>query len=267
MDIYIPYTYIIKFLPTGQVYYGVSYANNSKRVANPSQFWISYFTSSSTIHQLISAYGIESFSVQVRKTFNNASEARLWEHKVLSRVNAKNNPLWFNNHNGGTNFANAKLSAEHKEKIARSRRGNPLSDETKRKISETRKQLSLPSPTTGTPRSDETKRKISETRKQLSIPSPFKGKTHTTETKIKCGSKNKGRKLSDENKQKLLLANIGRKMTEANKKLLSQRASKAVYCDGFIFSSIKLAAQILRVHISTILNRKKAYPLRYFNIN
>jgi hypothetical protein len=267
MDIYIPYTYIIKFLPTGQVYYGVSYANNAKRVANPSQFWNTYFTSSSTIRQLINAHGTESFSFQIRKTFNNATEARLWEHKVLIRVDAKNNPLWLNNHNGGTNFANPKLTPEHKEKIAQSNKGKSLSAETRCKISETRKRLNFISPTTGKNRSAETKHKISETRKQRNIVSPFKGKSHSIETKIKCGIQNKGRKLSDENKQKLLLANTGRKMSDTNKKLLSLRTSKAVYCDGFIFSSIKLAAQVLMVDVSTIRNRKKSLPLRYFNIN
>jgi len=46
VNIYQPYTYLIKFLPTGQVYYGSSYANNKHKVSNPEQLWITYFTSS-----------------------------------------------------------------------------------------------------------------------------------------------------------------------------------------------------------------------------
>ena len=75
MNIYQPFTYLIKFKPTGQVYYGVRYA----RKCNPSQLWTTYFTTSKIIKQLIKEYGISEFEFQIRRVFNTKESAVLWE--------------------------------------------------------------------------------------------------------------------------------------------------------------------------------------------
>ncbi len=58
-----PYTYLIKFKPTGQVYYGVKYASR----CNPDDLWIIYFTSSKYIKQLIKTYGLTALNTKSDK--------------------------------------------------------------------------------------------------------------------------------------------------------------------------------------------------------
>ena len=78
-----PYTYLLKHLPTGKLYYGCRYAIG----CTPIEFWNSYKTSSKYVKELIHQYGEETFMYEIRKTFDNANDARLWEHKVLRRMN------------------------------------------------------------------------------------------------------------------------------------------------------------------------------------
>lgn len=97
-----PFTYLVKCIPTNQVYYGVRYASN----CHPDQLWNTYFTSSKRVHALIEQYGTENFQFQVRKTFSTAEEAVRWETKVLSRLNAAESDIWLNCQNGDYNFKN-----------------------------------------------------------------------------------------------------------------------------------------------------------------
>lgn len=106
-SIYIPYTYCITFIPTGERYYGSKYANRNGNVANPKDFWVTYFTSSKIILNLISEYGKDAFTYQIRKTFTHASAARNWEHKFLTKINAAVNPLWLNRSNSAGSFNTA----------------------------------------------------------------------------------------------------------------------------------------------------------------
>ena len=110
--IYIPYTYCITFLLTGQRYYGCKYANNKNDVSNPKDFWVSYFTSSKEIKELIAIHGKEAFTCQIRQTFKTKEETILWEHKFLTRINAASNPEWFNKSNSAGKFHTTKESIE-----------------------------------------------------------------------------------------------------------------------------------------------------------
>ena len=101
---YTPFTYCITFIPTGQRYYGSRYANNKKEMAHPSQLWTTYFTSSKIIFDLIEEHGKDAFIFEVRKTFITAEQARSWETKFLTRIDAAKHPEWLNGHNGGKNF-------------------------------------------------------------------------------------------------------------------------------------------------------------------
>jgi hypothetical protein len=96
MNIYQPYTYLIKFLPTNQIYYGVRYAKN----CHPSDLFVTYFTSSNEICNLLQTYGVENFKCYIRKTFKTSEQARLWESKVLKRINAAQHPKFINKCNG-----------------------------------------------------------------------------------------------------------------------------------------------------------------------
>jgi hypothetical protein len=87
----IPFTYLIKHIPTDKYYYGVMY----RKGCNPNDFWTKYFTSSKKVKSLIKRYGKKSFIFEIRKTFKKAEQALNWEHKVLRRMKVihKNNFL------------------------------------------------------------------------------------------------------------------------------------------------------------------------------
>lgn len=91
----IPYTYLLKFLPTGQYYYGVRFAEH----CYPSELFTTYFSSSRIIGRLIAEYGTSAFEFQIRRTFNNKISARDWEQKLLIKVNAASNPTFLNQSN------------------------------------------------------------------------------------------------------------------------------------------------------------------------
>ena len=130
MNIYLPFTYVITFKPTGQRYYGVRYAKNS----HPTQLWTTYFTSSTAVKSLLKEYGLEAFEASVRRTFTNKEDAIFWEHRVLSRLNASRSGKWLNRINGARNFATlteVKWSADAKAKYSERRKGIQFSDKHK----------------------------------------------------------------------------------------------------------------------------------------
>jgi hypothetical protein len=46
--------------------------------------------------QLITEYGVESFEIEIRRTFTNADAARDWEERVLCRLKVNQNSKWIN---------------------------------------------------------------------------------------------------------------------------------------------------------------------------
>jgi len=78
----IPFTYLIKHIPTNKYYYGVMY----RKGCHPNDLWTKYFTSSTKVKNLIKQYGKKSFIFEIRKTFKTAEQALNWEHKVLKRL-------------------------------------------------------------------------------------------------------------------------------------------------------------------------------------
>lgn len=120
----IPFTYLLKFKPTGQYYYGSRYSKH----CHPSQLWTTYYTSSKVIKQLIKEHGVDSFEVKITKIFDDKYEARMWEHRLLEKVKASKNPKWLNQHNGSGDFINKGgliFSESHRKKLSESQRGKP----------------------------------------------------------------------------------------------------------------------------------------------
>ena len=153
---YVGYTYCIKFLTTNQVYYGSRCAKN----CHPSEFWVTYFTSSKAVKKLISEYGKDSFIFEIRKTFPaRPKDAQEWERRVLRRINAGGrqdflnksngvapklsgwkNPFFGKKHSEGSKSA---MSAKAKERL-KNPKNNPMygknhSDDTKKRLSADRK--------------------------------------------------------------------------------------------------------------------------------
>jgi hypothetical protein len=81
----IPYTYLIGWSDHNKFYYGLRHGIG----CHPNELWKTYFTSSKYVKKFSQEYG-DPDVIQIRKTFNCAKKARLWEHKVLRRINAKN---------------------------------------------------------------------------------------------------------------------------------------------------------------------------------
>lgn len=78
----IPYIYLLFHRSTKMYYVGVQYGKN----ANPKNFWVSYFTSSKTVHKLIALYGVNDFRYRIVKTFDKSGDAILQEHKWTMRA-------------------------------------------------------------------------------------------------------------------------------------------------------------------------------------
>ena len=70
---YVPYVYLLKNKTTKLKYIGVRYAKG----CNPSDFWVEYFTSSSSVKSLIKEFGEEDFYFKILHTFTNDPEGAI----------------------------------------------------------------------------------------------------------------------------------------------------------------------------------------------
>ena len=170
-----PYTYLIGWSVHNKWYYGCQYGKKS----DPSNLWTRYFTSSKEVRKFVKEHGDPDI-IEVRKTFADKVSCRLWEHKVLRRLKVVENVLWLNqtdnisiDYDKGVQGAlkaadmlrGKKQSEEHKLNRSKSLMGHNVSEETRRKIAETRKIKQIPSGKKGKKLSDETKLKISQSMK------------------------------------------------------------------------------------------------------
>jgi hypothetical protein len=127
-----PYTYLVKFKPTGKVYYGSRCQNATKFNRTPADdFWHRYTTSSENINDLIKEHGKEAFEYEIRRTFDSVEEMANWETRVLTRCRVLDRQdCWMNGNVAGKKIlteAGARvISATHKNK--------PKSEEHKEKI-------------------------------------------------------------------------------------------------------------------------------------
>lgn len=94
-----PYTYLIGWSELDLWYYGVKFGKS----ADPSKFWVNYFTSSKYVQSIRAEFG-EPDVREIRKTFDTKEEAAEWERKVIRRLNAVWSDKWINRGNGGHEF-------------------------------------------------------------------------------------------------------------------------------------------------------------------
>jgi hypothetical protein len=135
---FIPYTYLIGWTKLNLWYYGARYANSASRgIANPSDLFVTYFTSSKLVKEMREMHG-EPDVIQVRRTFKTAKEAITWEAKVCNRMDTKNTLKFLNLHNGDGKFSNAGISPsdETRSKIGAANRGKTPTAKTREKLSE-----------------------------------------------------------------------------------------------------------------------------------
>jgi hypothetical protein len=112
MTTYRYYTYYIAWTSFDKHYYGVRHSKN----CHPDELWQTYFSSSKHVKEFRDVHG-EPDIVEVRKTFNDPSAARLWEANVLTRLKAAQSDCWLNKHNGNGAFYCAAHSDQTREKM------------------------------------------------------------------------------------------------------------------------------------------------------
>lgn len=118
----------------GYVYQVTNILNNKKYIGSsnkePKENW-SYYGSGKNIKLAIEKYGKENFRKEILE--ETKKDARLIEKKYLDKVNAKNNPEYYNMTNDavGSGFHNKESRLSISKKLI----GRKLSKETKEKIS------------------------------------------------------------------------------------------------------------------------------------
>ena len=207
-----PYTYLVKFKPTGKVYYGSRCQNYTKFNRTPADdFWHIYTTSSNTINDLIKEYGKDAFEYEIRRTFDTVEEMSAWETKVLKRCRVlERQDIWMNSNVAGKKIlteAGAKvISATHKDK--------PKTEEHKRNLSLSQKGKPKVNSKNQTP---EYRALMSKLKSGENNPMYGKGCTPERAANISAAKKgkpaaNKGIPMSEEQKQKLRDKMLGRKV-------------------------------------------------------
>lgn len=75
------YTYLIGWTEHQKFYYGVRYAEG----CDPSELWVSYFTSSKAVSKFVEEFGNPDI-IETRQIFSSKDKAIEWECKVLRRM-------------------------------------------------------------------------------------------------------------------------------------------------------------------------------------
>lgn len=225
----ISYTYLIGWSAHNVWYYGVRFQKNCK----PADLWVTYFTSSKHVKKFVKEHSDPDIK-EIRKIFTNSKSARYWEHKVLRRLNAKDDARFLNQTNGDGRFFNLghteetrkllskklkgkvrsskfkeHLSIINKGKLAGEKNGmfnKKHSEEAKKKIAEASRNREIYFQTGKTYEeiqkdpvaAEKRKKKHSEWMKENN---PFKGKKHSEETKAKMRLAAQNRKLKKEKEQ------------------------------------------------------------------
>ena len=118
----VPFTYIIKHLPTGKFYYGARWAKN----CHPNDLWNIYFTSSEYVKNLLLEYGPSSFIYRVHKTFNSPEECIEFEKYFLKRIKVIHNDNFLNRACGNGYYNTKSLPSANKGKTNEISKGTKM---------------------------------------------------------------------------------------------------------------------------------------------
>ena len=105
-----PYAYLIGWSKYDKFYYGVRISDS----ATPNDLWKTYFTSSDSVKEFFAKNGDPDI-IEIRKTFTKKEDCVRWEMRVLTRINAKDNPRYLNRSNGMGSFQTNKGTIPAKE--------------------------------------------------------------------------------------------------------------------------------------------------------
>ena len=96
-----PYTYFIRWNDLDINYYG----RRTAKGCHPEEFFISYFTSSKYVEDVIAEYGMPDI-IKIHKIFADIDSCCHQEYKFLSRLNVAENLRWLNQTNGDLKWNN-----------------------------------------------------------------------------------------------------------------------------------------------------------------
>lgn len=172
------------------VYQTTNLVNNKKYIGfcskTPNES-TTYLGSGVMLSRAIDKYGRENFKKEILKEFDNENDARLFEEQCISDVNAVENDEYYNLTKGGyggfSELAKERQrSLEARAKISEANRGRPVSEKTRKILSE-----------------------------KLKGTKPWNtGKEHSAETKEKLSKALKGKPLTQEHRENISKAQKGR---------------------------------------------------------
>lgn len=155
-----PFTYLIKHIPTGKVYYGLRYAKK----CHPSDLWTTYFTSSYDVQKLIERDGKGAFLFEIRRIFTDTKKAIEWEKRVLRRMKVIRREDFINR-----NIPGSSMFAHSEETKIKMRKPKPVG------FSEKLKGNKHATVSKGIPKTKEHAENISKGKKGKA---PFRGEDH-----------------------------------------------------------------------------------------
>lgn len=114
-----PYTYLIGWSKHNVFYYGARWAKD----CSPNDLWKTYFTSSKHVKKFRDLHG-EPDIIQIRKIFEDSKTAKIWEERVLRRMNVINDSRFLNKNVNGKFLKEGPQSKEHISKRIESLKKN-----------------------------------------------------------------------------------------------------------------------------------------------
>lgn len=218
----------------GYIYITTNNVNNKKYIGQrKGEFDLNYYGSGKIISQAVVKYGEENFSVEMLEQCESREKLNECERWWINHFDAVNRKDFYNiakGGEGGHTIAgyNDEQKSIYSKNMSKSLKGRTFTDEHKHKISESLKNANLKrkgkdNPFYGKKHSDETKRKIAETK------SKQKGWHHSDEAKRKIGEANRNRIVSKETRLKMSISArkrmTGKKHSEETKRKIGE-ASK-----------------------------------------
>jgi group I intron endonuclease len=184
--------YKIENLVNGKIYIGQSVDIEARWAAHRS----TSLKSQQPLYRAIRKYGLDNFAFSIlEETIPELLTEAEGRHMAAHRVSG---PLYNLAPAAGSTFG-FRHSEESKEKMGRARRGIPLSDDMKAKLSDAQRASEATAAHC---------REMAEAKK---------GVPHTAEHRAKIGAKSRARIVSEETKEKLRAARLGKKLTPAHR--------------------------------------------------
>ena len=230
----------------GYIYLTTNLVNNKKYIGQhkgkPND---SYLGSGIHIKQAIKKYGKENFKKEVLEYANSQEELNELEIKIIALHNAVEDKNYYNVAIGG-----------YTPVVVGGMKGKKHTKETKQKLRELNMGENNPmfgkygelNPNYGSQHSEETKKKISETRIEKGVAkgenNPMYGKKHSEESRRKMSDSLKGREMSEETRLKISYT-LKEQYTNGQRNNGAEKLQKPVYCitTGEKFKSAKEAAK------------------------